>query len=548
MAEEVGAVALQWGPMRLVLGDEDALTAAELAGSGDAVRIGIGELDSLGSDGLGSPGEVVAITTVALDGTPTDSGLSIDALGLPKSGLLGYIESLDEAARLRAVVESALVSWRLCIADISDALGPINMHDSETLGPIPVLGRPLLSDLLAAARMPVGRGERVDFRAADIDAVGAVIAELDASIGFALAGLEAAGDDFGPRLLSAVESGGWHQKLRLLLAAEEVHAVALLSVVRAAGPEELQEVGVEWVMSRRRIATTVAERLARIDDRIRAGGLSPTWRTAKRKREAIGAVIVTCEVYGAALAPAVVNNSEFESNWAAIVSDLEKVENAVAVYDATSANAQAGSIPIDEAAELLGEIFARQLPGARELVAEVRQSRPGLTDGEMIRHIKRQFVTRLQIDLANDKDVFEDVALLAMSLAVVRKITPQSDAEFSAIGRRLLETSERIASMHRSAGIAETAVVAGFERYFYKVQPMIVEAVFRALEFAKPGHAGQMRNLYKAARKNVWAARHDRSLGKTVGAGAAKSVRTIANAGAPRLIVRTVDRAITRVE
>lgn len=531
----------------MVLGDEVALTAAELAGSGDAVRIGIGELDSLGSSGLGSLGEVVSITSVTLDGTPTDSGLSIDALGLPKPGLLGYIESLDETGRLRAVVESALVSWRLRIADISDALGPIDMHDSETLGPIPLLGRPQLSDLLAAARMPVGWVERVDLRAADIDAVGAVIAELDASIGFALAGLEAAGDDFGPRLLSAVESGGWHQKLRLLLAAEEVHAVALLAVVRAAGPEELQEVGVEWVMSRRRIAATVAERLARIDDRIRAGGLSPTWRTAKRKREAIGAVIETCEVYGAALAPAVVNG-DFESNWAAIVSDLEKVENAVAVYDATSTNARSESIPIDEAAELLGEIFAGQLPGARELVAEVRQSRPGLTAGEMIRHIKRQFVTRLQIDLANDSNVFEDVALLAMSLAVVREVTPQSDAEFSAIGRRLLETSERIASMHRRAGIAETAVIAGFERYFHKVQPMIVEAVFRALEFAKPGQAGQMRNLYKAARKNVWAARHDRSLGNKAGAGAARGVRTIADAGAPRLIVRTVDRAIARVE
>jgi hypothetical protein len=98
--------------------------------------------------------------------------------------------------------------------------------------------------------------------------------------------------------------------------------------------------------------------------------------------------------------------------------------------------------------------------------------------------------------------------------------------------------------MHNLAGQALPLAVAGFERVARQLQPVIVEALFRAMAVAAPSGAGAARDLYKNARSKVWRARHNHGFAAVTAIGAGRALQQALGSEAARLLVREVDRAL----
>ncbi|NKY95995.1 hypothetical protein [Gordonia sputi] len=232
--------------------------------------------------------------------------------------------------------------------------------------------------------------------------------------------------------------------------------------------------------------------------------------------------------------------------------DLDKlVSSDVALFLAVSPGSEQTAVPEDfgteEAAELLGELFSQELPRARDLVSELQRQHPGADKETIVRIVKRQFMVKLQDDLHSDQPnqrVVESVACLTMAFAIVRGVVPHSGPEFTALGERIIAGTTKITAVYGRANAAQSAVFGGVTAFAKYFQRDLVELVFNMMTALKPGQAGVARDLYKAARSRVWSARYNKRVGAAAGMGAAAAFKKGIDVGAPRLIVRYVDRAM----
>lgn len=566
------AVVIVRGRLQLVLGDEVGVTAREVSVDGERIRLGSADLQLaarvLRDNGV-EPVDFDALVVVSTDHeTSVSSGgvdeeVTVEILGVP-DGPLTALRTLDPSVSVAMLAEAAAAAWQQRLSDAADAAGPVTSADVEVIGPIAIPGAPTLTELRserrrllakeASGRTPTGADPQVS---AVLDEV---IADLRAAVRFGAAGLVDTPDDqVAKGLASAAAEGSWVSRLRLLLAAQEIAAIELVLASRTlgrpgSGPLSPGERILGRLDAERDATDDLVSILADLRDRL------PTEPTSRAQRLLRKSLLEDARsVRGAVDAYLSVTQSPASAADESITWDDALA--ALGALDEASAHGRALAVPmsrtfdddgtdvepsIEEIAALLGEIFARQLPASRTLVDELGRRHPGEKADALIGRVKRQAIADLgKTDPEGDSTpVLETVAALAMSIALLRGIEPHSEAEFAAMGRRILDRTQGISEMRNRAGQAIPLAVAGFERVAHQMQPVLVEALFRAMAMAAPSGAGAARDFYKNTRSTVWRARHKRGIAAAAAAGAGHAVRQALNAGAARLLVREVDRAL----
>ncbi|GAF48289.1 hypothetical protein [Rhodococcus wratislaviensis] len=571
------AAAITRGRLQLVLGDEISVTAYEVSTGGDRIRLAAADLlvaaRILMDTGI-EPDEFEALVVIADDPAVTVSPggvhdeVIVEILGVP-DGPLAVLRTLDPSARVAMLAEAAATAWRQRLSDAADAAGQLTSPDAEVLGPIPIPGAPLLTELRAerrrllvkeaAGRAPTDAGTLVSAVLDD------VIADLRAAVRFGAAGLvETAEEQFAKGLASAVADGSWVQRLRLLVAAQEIAAIELVRTSRTGGRGEIgadDSTPAEQILDRldgeREATEDLTSILGELVDRLPGEPTRRAQRLTRRKlREDARSVRTMADAYLSVTrtsAPAADESITWDDALAALgqLDDASAHGRAVVAVSVPLASDQAddeteSAASIEEIASLLGEIFARQLPESRRQIDELGRRHPDEDPGALIARVKRQAVADLGKPAAEDDSppVLETVAVLAMSIALLRGVEPHSEAEFAEVGRRILDRAQGIADMHNRAGQAIPLAVAGFEKVARQLQPVIMEAVFRAMAVAAPNGAGAARDLYKNARSVVWRARYKRGFAAVAAVGAGHALQQALGSGAARLLVREVDRAL----
>ncbi|WP_432793603.1 hypothetical protein [Rhodococcus ruber] len=562
--------------LQLVLGDEVGVTAREVSVDGERIRLGAADLQLaarvLRDNGV-EPVDFDALVVVSTDHETivpaggADDEVTVEILGVP-DGPLTALRTLDPSVSVAMLAEAAAAAWQQRLSDAADAAGPVTRADVEVIGPIAIPGAPTLTELRserrrllakdAPGRTPTGADPQVS---AVLDEV---IADLRAAVRFGAAGLVDTPDDqVAKALASAAAEGNWVSRLRLLLAAQEIAAIELVLASRTQGrpgadaePLSPGERILGRLDAERDATDDLVSILSDLRDRLPTEPMSRAQRLLRKSLlEDARSVRVAVDAYLSVTqgpAPAADESITWDDALAAL-----------GALDEASAHGRALAVPmsgifeqtgdgtdvepsIEEIAALLGEIFARQLPASRTLVDELGRRHPGEKADALIGRVKRQAIADLgKPDPGGDSTpVLETVAALAMSIALLRGIEPHSEAEFAEMGRRILDRTQGISEMRNRAGQAIPLAVAGFERVAHQMQPVLVEALFRAMGRAAPSGAGAARDFYKNTRSTLWRARHKRGIAAAAAAGAGHAVRQALNAGAARLLVREVDRAL----
>ncbi|TQC44814.1 hypothetical protein EEB14_35145 [Rhodococcus sp. WS4] len=571
------AAAIICGCRQLVLGDEIGVTAYEVSSDGDRIRVAAADLQAtarvLRDNGVeGRDFEALVVVSnapaTARYGSVHDA-VAVEVLGVP-DGPLAVLATLEPGICGTVLAEAAAVAWRQRLSDASDGAGQLTAADAEVLGPIAITGAPLLTELRAERRRllakttagPTGAAPHV---AAALDDV---IADLRASVRFGAAGLlETPEDQVAKGVASAVADGSWIQRLRLLLAAQEVAAIEL--VIAARHPLRGEGSNAERPSPWQQILDTLdAERNATedltsiLDDLRTCLPAEPTHRAQRLLRKKLHDDTRTArkviDAYTSVTQNSAPTAADDESiTWSDAVDALGQLDDASAhgravalpvLVTSNETGDDTEDVPsIDDIASWLGEIFARQLPQSRKQLDELGRRHPGENTEATIARVKRQAIADLGHPATGDDSppVLETVATLAMSIALLRDIEPHTETEFAELGRRILDRTQGIADMHTRAGQAIPLAVAGFERVAQQIQPVIVEALFRAMAVAAPDSAGAARDLYKNARSVVWRARHKRGIAAVAAAGAGRALQQALGSGTARLLVREVDRTLT---
>ena len=568
------AAAIICGCRQLVLGDELGVTAYEVSTDGDRIRVAAADLQAtarvLRDNGVeGSDFEALVVVSnapaTARYGSVHDA-VAVEILGVPDEPL-AVLATLEPSICGTVLAEAAAVAWRQRLSDAADAAGQLTAADAEVLGSIAIAGAPLLTELRAERRRllakttagPTGAAPHV---AAALDDV---IADLRASVRFGAAGLmETPEDQVAKGVASAVAAGSWIQRLRLLLAAQEVAAIELVIAARhqdrgkgsnAEHPSQWQQI-LDTLDAERKATEDLTSILDDLRTRLPAEPTHRAQRLLRKKlHEDTRTARTVIDAYASVTqnaAPAVDESITWDDALDALgqLDDASAHGRAVALPVLVTSNQTdhgTEDVPsIDDIASMLGEIFARQLPESRKQLDELGRRHPGESTDAVIARVKRQAITDLGYPATEDDSppVIETVATLAMSIALLRGIEPHTDTEFAELGRRILDRTQGIAAMHTRAGLAIPLAVAGFERVAQQIQPVIVEALFRAMAVAAPAGAGAARDLYKNARSVMWRARHKRGVAAVAAAGAGRALQQALGSGTARLLVREVDRTL----
>jgi hypothetical protein len=568
MSDEA-AVALRCGRLQLVLGSEIGITAMEVVTTGDQTHLDLNDLrgtaHQLVAHGASAWPEALFIVDSDAPESPEvlKGEVTIDTYGANDVPATARIRELGPNVWMGILVEAAFAAWRQRLSDAADALSQLTSAEARIVGPLDIPGRPVLTELRAERRRALHSGVALVRPNSNVETtVDEVIVDLRAAVRFRAAGFaEATNGLLGEAIQPARGHGGLCDRLRLLLAAEEICAIELLASAgnRLAsvgaddsGSDIFSELLAQYVFERQQ-----AEELAVLLDDV-VGRLPPARdRLAKRlvrrktHRDAL-TLRETAEAYSGVLMNAARSRESGATTWDEAAHALGEMDLVTAAASAESMahdpsfDSQAAQ-SVDDAAELLGELFAQQLPVARALVNDLTRQHPGFDNGRLVQIVKRQTVQKLAGQSRrydSTQPVQETVAVLAMAIALLRGIEPHTEAEFQEMGRRILASAHRIANFRAQAGTALPAVFAGFGRFARRVQPAVVEFVFHAMAGAKPGGTGPARDLYKKLRSKVWRARYDRKVFHAAAGGASKALLKAIDAGAPRLIVRYVDRSL----
>ncbi|MCH5645629.1 hypothetical protein [Gordonia sp. ABSL49_1] len=542
----------------------------ELSAAGDKTRLEPAELRAL-SPILESSADATDALLIVEDGVSTtkgDDARAIDIVinGQEESPLASAVSTLDETGRTLALTEATLTAWRQRLSDAADVMPALTSEDANEFGQIAITGKPLITGLHAEQRRLLrarisGGDALVGDQQALAGVIDAAIDELFASIRFGLAAASQTDDgEFTKAIKRCLDTGQWGDQLRFLVVAQEIRAIQLLLTLDTDNRDSASGLAsarnaFDQCTSQRLKTGDISEIISVIVSRLPEPPLNIAARLRKRHlvRDA-EQVRERCLAYASAFASPDPDSAE-HMTWQQALDELLELDRVVstdiallpAIVQDPEQTAGPADFGAEEAAELLGELFSQQLPRARESVSELQRQHPGADADTMIRIVKRQFMIKLQDDLHSDNPnqrVVETVACLTMAFAIVRGVVPHSGPEFTALGERIILGTTKITAMYGKADAAQSAVFAGvtvFAKYF---QRDLVELVFSMLGAFKPGQAGVARDLFKILRSRVWRARFDKRVGNAAGMGAAAAFKRGIDVGAPRLIVRLVDRAM----
>lgn len=225
------AIVIRSDRFELVFGDDLVVTAREMSGGGEPIRIEPATLQisraeiaerGVAEDGLEAL-VIIADVEPAADGAGPVTVETVGESGAELSGLA----DIDPRTAGRMLDEAVAVAWWQPISDAVDTIAPITDGEAGRVGPLAIEGRPTLPQFKAERR----RRMRVATTgpAGDDDAVTAVLGELidrlRTRIRFPVALLAEKTD--GPSLsdlAAAGADGGWAGDLRALLVAQECRA------------------------------------------------------------------------------------------------------------------------------------------------------------------------------------------------------------------------------------------------------------------------------------------------------------------------------------
>ncbi len=570
MSTEHGAVSLHNGPLRLALGDEEAITAMELVASGDTTRLDATEISALSPilESATEATDALFILDVAQAGSGLQAATKIDVHGRPASELDSSLDSVDETQRRLLLIGAALSAWRQRLSDAADVMPQLTSDEAAAFGSVDMSGQPLLTGLRAEQRRLLrAQLSREDAILGDQSEIGSAmkhtIDELFASLRFDIAeACQADEDDLEKVVKSSLDRGYWADGLRLLTAAQEIQALQCILTLNMPVDDSaeddpgtrIEQAYAEYSTQRRK-AADIGHLVGDLVDRLPDAPSNPLVRLRNRSYvRDVKRLRELCVAYVSVTTATVVDSGHAPATWHQALDQLIELD---AIADApepgpsgrTSSNQPNGSTTMDadQVGALLGAIFANQLTPAKVLVAELRRQHPGVEDARLIPIIKRHFTIQLKADLNGEdpaKTVVTTVARLAMCIATVRGIVPHTESDFHAMGEDILLGATKISNAYSKAGIAQSAAFAGLAGFTKYVQPVVVELVFNWMAIAKPNQAGPARDAYKKARSKVWRARHNKQVGEAAAAGMSGAMRKGMDAGAPRLIVRQVDRAL----
>lgn len=560
MSEEAIAVGFRYGRLALVLGNELGITAAEIVAAGDQTRLDLDDLPGTRSRvGKINDASVYeeALLTFASETNPPGDDLDgeVEVFAMEGAAVPNVVGRLNTWERKAIIAEAVLVAWRQRLSDAADSLDPLTNADAELVGRLNITGKPLITELRAARRRPTSTRATVVTLTDDLKTdVDDLVADLRAAVRFGAAGLADATDDLLPDSIGlACEAGGWVDRLGLLIAAEEVCAWELLALCNVemlrGGSTSSSPGGFDPLLARYAVERDAAKELSALLDeivpRLPCSPKNPVTRLLRRRNaDGVRKLIQTTDAYSSVtrtLSPPLSPSG----TWAAATHSLVAIERAADGPDSQPEGQSTRSF--DEAAELLGDLFAARLPAARALVDAAKRQHPGVQAEGLIQIIKRQAVKKLSADAplaANQQRIPEVVAELAMAIAILREFALNTDAELQELGRRLLARADRISKLQAQAGNAIPVAANGFRVFAQQIQPLVAEYLFRQMGPMKPSQPGAARNAYKAARSKVWRTRHDRDIAHAAAGGAAEALRRAIDAGAPRMIVRYVDRSL----
>ena len=538
----------------------------EVVTAEDQTRLDVGELrgttHQLDAHGGSRYPEAVFIVDKDVDQRPgaMAATVEVDTYGADGGAVKTALRELNPNIRKGILAEAAFAAWRQRLADSADSLNQLTSEDAKIVGPLDVPGDPLITELRADRRRVSRSG------AALLGPIGAVeacvedlIADLRASVRFGAAGfLEAADGLLGEAVQSASDHGGWVDRLRLLIAAEEIWAIELLASTESSlvsdGADDSDSDIVDQLLakyqSQRQQSEQIAALLDDVVDRLPTAPANPAKRLVRRKAlRDVQMLRETAEAYSGVVRAASSPEPE-PTSWDEAARTLVRLDVVTAAADSKDGGArfdERTAQSIEDAAVWLGELFAQHLPAARTLVDDLARQHPGVDTEGRVQMVKRQTMRKLASGSRRDdsqQPVEETVAVLAMAIALLRGIEPHTESEYEELGRRILAKAYKIANYQTQAGDALPLAFAGIERFARYVQPIVAEFVFHKMGGVKPGQAGAARDMYKAMRSRVWRARHDRGIAASAADGASKALLKAIDAGAPRLIVRYVDRSL----
>lgn len=570
---------LRQANLLLVLGTEQDVTATEVTTQGKVVRLGPGALRATEAllQSRGVPvNDLEKLVVIDSDADPehsADINAAHEYQGDTDDQLSAILAALSSSARTAILAEAAAAAWQQQLADAADIERRLTRAESAEVGRINVVGSPSLLELLAERRRALSvdgapslaRNEH----SAETDiqtSMALLITELREKVRFGAVGLaDSTEDDVVGALAAAVGEKNWSTSVRLLHVAEEISAIELLLGARSNVQENNEDTQEAYAV---RILALVAEHRRETETLIVAINAAlarvPEPTNPMRRLTQRGAVKNGQQLIDAVAPFTLVTAKDV------VAPDLprsspDEVSNLIRELDETVADMPAGkelalsetgwgergqtsSLPIEEAAAALGELFEAQLANAQHQIEELRQRHPGENAEVLVAQLKRRAITELSRDRTDGEDggtpLLDTVATLTMAIAVLRGIELRSRLDYQQLGTKILSQSGLISKIRVRARQATPIVVSGFERYVRDIQPLVIETIFHSFSAAKPSKPGAARDAYKTLRSQVWRARHNRNVGAGAARTASHALLRALDSGSARLLVRNVDRAL----
>lgn len=559
MPDHASAVALSCGHLQVALGTEVGITAFQIAVAGDQTIVDLADLHGTAHrlnevDRLPTDADIVFVVDGdSRDeiGTPT-SAPTLRKYGADDAALTVAVENLDDRARKGILVESGYAAWRQRLADAADIAPPLTNEDADIIGRLDLPGSPLLTELRADRRRAFKSPSFLTQTVGDLECtITDIVSDLRAAVRFGAAGLADTTDDLLDESIQlACTQGGWADRVRLLIAAEEISAIERLALIgsrlSAHSNEDFDQLLAEYE-AQHQLASDLAVLFNEVIDRIPRTPTNPVVRLVRGKelRDAL-TLRESLAAYSAAVTTPAASNRD-TITWDDAAKSLMAVD--LVTDDETDERLRSAMSPpsADDAAAALGELFEAQLPAARAIVDDLDHQHPDVDAEGRVQIVKRQVVRRLSVSARyaeSAQPLQEVVAELAMCIALLRGVTPRSDEEFEKLGLRILSRADKIANLQAQAENTLPVAVAGLSRLVQVVQPLLMEAAFRQLGGFKPTSPGAARDAYKTMRSRIWRARHDRGVTAAAAGGGANALLKAVDTAAPRLIVRHVDQAL----
>jgi hypothetical protein len=165
----------------------------------------------------------------------TTPAVTLQKFGADDAAITVAVEKSDDDARKGLLVEAAYAARRQRLADAADVIPSLTNEDAEIIGRLDLPGSPLLTELRADRRRAFKSHSFLTQSIGESECgIANIVTDLRAAVRFGAAGLAETNDELLDEAIQlACAQGGWLDRVRLLIAVDEVSA---MSGLRSSGP------------------------------------------------------------------------------------------------------------------------------------------------------------------------------------------------------------------------------------------------------------------------------------------------------------------------